>query len=84
MGAISGIDPFLMNTDGKAWIFAPTGLEDGPLPAHYEPQESVIRNPLYGQQCNPTRMEWSRAENPYHRAWDDPEFPYVLTTYRLT
>ena len=25
-----------------------------------------------------------RRENPYHRAWDDPAFPYVLTTYRLT
>src|SRR3954466_13485005 len=23
-------------------------------------------------------------ENPYHRPWDDPAFPYVLTTYRLT
>ena len=29
------------------------GLQDGPLPTHYEPQESVIQNPLYGQQCNP-------------------------------
>jgi formate dehydrogenase major subunit len=29
-------------------------------------------------------MEWDRRDNPYHRAWDDPRFPYVLTTYRLT
>jgi formate dehydrogenase major subunit len=84
IATISGIDPFLMNADGKAWIFAPNGLLDGPLPTHYEPQESVVRNPLYGQQCNPTRMEWMRPENPYHRAWNDPEFPYVVTTYRLT
>ena len=82
--AISGIDPFLMNLDGKAWIFVPKGLQDGPLPTHYEPQESVIRNPLYGQQCNPRRMEWKRPENRYHKAWGDPEFPYILTTYRLT
>ena len=60
------------------------GLQDGPLPTHYEPQESVIQNPLYGQQCNPARMEWMRRENPYHRAWSDPEYPYLLTTYRLT
>jgi formate dehydrogenase major subunit len=73
-----------MNGDGKAWLFAPRGLLDGPLPAHYEPQESVAPNPLYGQQCNPARKEWIRRENPYHRAWGDPEFPYVLTTYRLT
>ena len=47
-------------------------------------EESVIKNPLYGQQCNPERMEWLRQDNPYHRPYDDPRFPYVLTTYRLT
>jgi formate dehydrogenase major subunit len=57
---------------------------DGPLPTHYEPQESVVENPIYGQQCNPARMEWDRKENPYHRAHDDPRFPFVITTYRLT
>jgi formate dehydrogenase major subunit len=84
LDTISGIDPFIRQTDGKGWLFAPSGLVDGPLPTHYEPQESVIRNPLYGQQCNPSRMEWNRADNPYHRAWRDPRFPYVVTTYRLT
>src|SRR2546423_11757127 len=29
-------------------------------------------------------MEGRRRENPYPRPWDDPAFPYVLTTYRLT
>jgi formate dehydrogenase major subunit len=81
---ISGDDPFIMQADGKAWLYAPNGLLDGPLPTHYEPQESVIENPLYGQQCNPARVEWNRGENPYHRAFGDPRFPYVLTTYRLT
>jgi len=84
LDTISGIDPFVLNADGKAWLYAPNGLKDGPLPSHYEPEESVIRNPLYGQQCNPARMEWHRSGNPYHRAWDDAEFPYILTTYRLT
>src|SRR5439155_1129961 len=28
--------------------------------------------------------EWKRKDNPYHRPWGDPRFPYVLTTYRLT
>jgi formate dehydrogenase major subunit len=59
-------------------------LKDGPLPAHYEPRESVMRNPLYGEQSNPARMEWKRLDNPYHAAWNDARFPYVLTTYRLT
>jgi len=82
--SISGIDPFIMQGDGKGWLYAPNGLLDGPLPTHYEPEESVLENPLYGQQCNPARMEWSRKKNPYHDAFDDPRFPFVLTTYRLT
>jgi len=82
---ISGVDPFLMQADGKGWLFAPTGLRDGPLPTHYEPQESLLKNPLHRQQCNPSRMEWMRKrDNPYHQPFDDPRFPYVLTTYRLT
>jgi formate dehydrogenase major subunit len=81
---ISGIDPFIMQADGKGWIYVATGLQDGPLPTHYEPQESIAKNPLYGQQCNPERMEWMRKDNPYHQPYDDPRFPYLLTTYRLT
>jgi len=81
---ISGNDPFIMQADGKSWIFVPTGLQDGPLPAHYEPEESIVRNPLYGQQCNPARMEWRREDNPYHQPWGDPRFPYLATTYRVT
>ncbi len=82
---ISGVDPFIMQSDGKGWIFVPSGLQDAPLPTHYEPQESAIGNPLYGQQCNPARMEWMRKkDNPYHQPYQDPRFPYILTTYRLT
>jgi formate dehydrogenase major subunit len=85
LATISGDTPFLMQADARGWLFAPSGLLDGPLPTHYEPQESVIANPLYGQQCNPVRMQWRRRrDNRYHAAFDDPRFPYVLTTYRLT
>ena len=84
LATIGGSDPFIMQADGKGWLFAPAGLLDGPMPTHYEPQESVIPNPLYRQQCNPARMEWHRRDNPYHAAWGDPRFPFVLTTYRLT
>lgn len=82
--AISGDDPFLLKPDGKGWLFAPTGLKDGPLPTHYEPMESIIPNPLYSQQANPKRLEWRRSDNPYHKPYGDPRFPYVVTTYRLT
>jgi formate dehydrogenase major subunit len=85
LDALAGTDPFIIQADGRGWIFAPSGLLDGPLPAHYEPQESVVRNALHRQQCNPARREWRRpADNPYGRAFDDAAFPFVLTTYRLT
>jgi formate dehydrogenase major subunit len=85
LATISGIDPFLMQVDGKGWLFAPSGIIDGPLPTHYEPHESVIPNLLYPkQQCNPMRLEWRRRDNAYHLAWGDPRYPFVLTTYRLT
>jgi formate dehydrogenase major subunit len=82
--ALSGIDPFIMQPDGKGWLFDPDGIIDGPLPTHYEPEESIVENLLYPQQCNPKRLEWNRKDNPYHRAYGDPRFPYVITTYRLT
>jgi formate dehydrogenase major subunit len=81
---LSGIDPFIMQAEGKGWLYDPSGLLDGPLPTHYEPEESVLKNPLYGQQCNPARMEWVRKDNPYHKAWGDPRYPFIATTYRLT
>jgi formate dehydrogenase major subunit len=81
--AIGGKDPFVMQTDGKAWLFAPLGLADGPLPAHYEPAESPVSNPLYGQQSNPARHEVVTAVNPLNPSLSEV-FPYVFTTYRLT
>ncbi|MDB4966435.1 MAG: fdhA2 [Myxococcales bacterium] len=84
LDAIGGNDPFLLQADGKGWLFAPSGMMDGPMPTHYEPQESVVRNLLYKQQCNPARHEFRRRDNRYHRAFDDPRFPLVMSTFRLT
>jgi formate dehydrogenase major subunit len=83
MKAIDGQSPFIMQADGKAHLFEPSALKDGPLPTHYEPVESPIDNPLYAQQDNPAAKKWARSDNPYH-APGDPRFPYVITTYRLT
>jgi formate dehydrogenase major subunit len=85
--AIGGDEPFIMQADGKSWLFAPSGLKDGPLPTHYEPQESPFHNPLYAQQANPARQTFDRPLNRYNPAADDSRadvFPYVVTTYRLT
>ena len=56
--------PFIMKSDGHGWLYVPTGLVDGPLPTHYEPAESVVRNPLYRQQSSPVLKHWKRAGNP--------------------
>ena len=60
---IAGDDPFIMQGDGKGWLYAPSGVMDGPLPTHYEPAESPVRNPLYGQQANPTRKVYAHPVN---------------------
>jgi formate dehydrogenase major subunit len=82
--ALRGDAPFIMHPDGVGWIWVPSGLKDGPLPAHYEPFESVDRNPLYSQQVNPAADPKVRPDNPYAAAAGDPRYPCVLTTYRLT
>jgi formate dehydrogenase major subunit len=85
--ALAGTDAFVMQGDGKAWLYAPAGLTDGPLPAHYEPAESPFDNPLYGRQANPAREIYSRTNNRYSPSGSHPGsqvFPYVFTTYRLT
>lgn len=81
--AIGGKDPFIMQTDGKGWLFAPAGLADGPLPSHYEPPESPVHNPFYGQQNNPARQSVDSTDNPINPSYSHV-FPYVFTSYRLT
>ncbi len=85
--ALSGVDPFIMQADGKGWLFAPRGVIDGPLPTHYEPQESPVRNPLYDQQRAPARVTLSDEHNLSAPSAGEPGaevYPYVFTTYRLT
>jgi formate dehydrogenase major subunit len=78
--AIAGDHPFIMQSDGRGWLYAPQGLEDGPLPTHYEPHESPVRNTLYRQRSNPARQRNELPDDPYN----DDAFPYIVTTYRLT
>jgi formate dehydrogenase major subunit len=86
--AIAGDHPFIMQADGRGWLFVPQGLEDGPLPTHYEPHESPFDNALYSQRANPRRQyTHDLAEDPYNPVADEPGaevYPYVVTTYRLT
>ena len=85
--ALRGDDAFIMQADGKGWLYVPSGLRDGPLPAHYEPDESPLPNPLYRQQANPARQRFPHRHNPSNPTHGQPgmeAYPYVMTTYRLT
>src|SRR6266542_3435665 len=85
--ALAGDDPFIMQGDGKGWLYVPAGLVDGPMPTHYEPPESPVPNPLYGQQANPTRVVYQRRENlmnPSPPEAHQEVFPYVWCISRLT
>jgi len=82
MKAISGDAPFIMKPEGRGWLFAPTGVKDGPLPLHYEPLESPVANLLYRQRANPTLEVYDVPLNPKNPM--DDEYPIVATNYRLT
>jgi formate dehydrogenase major subunit len=85
--ALRGDEPFIMQADGRGWLFAPAGVADGPLPTHYEPQDSPVRNRLHERQRDPARQIYPHEWNRYHPDPEEPGaavFPYVATTYRLT
>jgi len=79
----SGSDPFTLKADGRGWLFAPSGLKDGPLPTHYEPLESPLRNALYPRQDSPVAKRFPRKDNRTSPP-GDPNYPYIVTTYRVT
>ncbi len=85
--AIRGDKPFIMQADGTGWLYVPAGLTDGPMPTHYEPEESPFDNALYKQRANPARQRFPRNDNRYNPSYGQPGtgvFPYVFSTYRLT
>ena len=81
---LAGDKPFIMHPEGLGRLYVPSGLKDGPLPTHYEPLESPMRNAVYPErQTDPASNPMERDDNRYANS-PDPRFPYVLSTYRLT
>ena len=80
------VRPFIMNSEGVARMFAPTGMAEGPLPEHYEPFESPLAVNLMWPK-NP-----KARNNPAARVFKGDlesmgvaaDYPYVATSYRLT
>ena len=81
--AKNGDKPFIMRADLVGAFFGP--LNDGPFPEHYEPVESPTKNLLSKQQINPVAKIWTVPDQKNDLApVASPEYPYVITTYRLT
>lgn len=79
--------PFIMKPEGHARLFG-MGRADGPLPEHYEPMESPVKNLMSKQQNTPAvhvykgKCIGDLCEP--SQFGDSKEFPIVATTYRLT
>lgn len=86
LAAQAGTDPFIMKADGKGWLFAPKGLNEGPLPEHYEPLESPIANLLSKVQINPVVNVFStdQGKDIGDSVGTPDKFPIVCTTFRVT
>src|SRR5204863_9708598 len=81
--AKNGDKPFIMRSDLVGGFFVP--LNDGPFPEHYEPVESPTKNLLSKQQMNPVVKIWKVPDQKNELApVGSKEYPYVITTYRLT
>ncbi len=75
--------PFIMQPEGIARLFAiAPGLKDGPLPEHYEPVESPIRNIMSPVQSNPMAMKYPGIFSLLAKP-QDPEYPIVISTHRV-
>jgi formate dehydrogenase major subunit len=81
----NAIRPFIMNGEGVARLFAPTGMAEGPLPVHYEPFETPLPvNPLFPDNPKAKSNPAARVFKGDMDAFGSPkDFPYAATSYRL-
>ena len=76
------VGPYIMNPEGTARLFTRALMRDGPFPAHYEPFESPIANPMAPKvRGNPVARVF---KGDMEQFGDAKEFPYAATSYRLT
>jgi formate dehydrogenase major subunit len=73
-------NPFIMNPEGVGRLFS-QALSDGPLPEHYEPTESPVRNLMNSRALNPAVKILDSLRNDFGSVG---QFPYIGTSYRMT
>ena len=71
--------PFIMKPEGFARLFG-MGRADGPLPEHYEPWESPVKNQMSGTDISPVFLKGASADS--QRGTPD-KYPIIATTYRM-
>ena len=71
--------PFIMKPEGHARLFG-MGRADGPLPEHYEPWESPVKNMMSGTDNSPVFLKGASADK--QRGTPD-KYPIIATTYRV-
>ena len=87
---LAGDDAFIMQADGKAWLYAPAGAAGrADAVALRAAASRPCSNPFYRQQANPTRQVFKRTDNLQNPSGDDPRRTrtssrILFTTYRLT
>ncbi|TRO15056.1 formate dehydrogenase-N subunit alpha [Ectopseudomonas mendocina] len=81
-----GMNPFIMNPEGVARLFAVDKMAEGPFPEHYEPFETPIgRNPMHPDNALAISNPAARVfEGDMAMLGKADAFPYAATTYRLT
>lgn len=81
--ALDGAAPFGVHSDGKAWLFVPYGIKEGPFPVFYEAVESPYENILWKTSRVPNVEIIQDPLNPMVTP-GDPNYPTVMTTYHMT
>lgn len=74
--------PFLMLEEEHARLFAVKGMVDGPLPEHYEPIESPVKNIFSKQQNMPLATRF-KGDFSKLAETSSEKYPYVATTHRI-
>ncbi len=77
------VGAFIMKPEGHACIWG-AGLADGPLPEHYEPLESPVKNQMSGTEMNPAVVLWHEKKPKMNPIGDSKKYPIIGTTYRVT
>jgi formate dehydrogenase major subunit len=80
------INPFIMNPEGVARLFARKGMAEGPFPTHYEAFDNPLGyNPMYPNNKLAVISPVIRILETAKGTQGDPkDYPHVGTTYRLT